>query len=67
MNNYDYDYEDEKDSSHWDKPKPKHINSGFHGTSGSIGSFQCPDCGSYNTVQSTYAEVCNSCGWGQGY
>jgi predicted RNA-binding Zn-ribbon protein involved in translation (DUF1610 family) len=29
--------------------------------------FPCPDCGSYNTGQSTYTDYCNSCGWSQGY
>lgn len=29
--------------------------------------FACPNCGSYNTGQSTYVDYCNSCGWSQGY
>lgn len=55
-----YDYEEE-DKSHWDKPKPN-FSQGAQDA-----PFSCPDCGSYNTIQATYAELCNSCGWGQGY
>lgn len=36
----------------------KLMNSGF-------GS--CPNCGSENTGQSTYADWCNDCGWSFGY
>ena len=28
---------------------------------------RCPDCGSMNTSQSTYADWCNDCNWSQGY
>lgn len=30
-------------------------------------TFACPQCGSYNTSQGTYFEMCNTCGWHQGY
>lgn len=30
-------------------------------------TFACPECGSHNTGQSTYADFCNTCDWGQGY
>lgn len=36
-------------------------------TSGSTGSFRCPDCGSYNTSQGVYFDKCNSCSYSQGY
>jgi hypothetical protein len=29
--------------------------------------FACPECGSYNTGQSTYTDYCNSCGWYNSY
>lgn len=29
--------------------------------------FQCPNCGSYNTGQATYADYCNTCGWYTSY
>lgn len=29
--------------------------------------YACPNCGSYNTGQSTYSDYCNSCGWGHSY
>jgi predicted nucleic-acid-binding Zn-ribbon protein len=32
-----------------------------------LGGFKCPDCGSTNTEQSTYADWCNDCGYNQGY
>lgn len=63
----DYYWEEEKDTSHWSKPNPKEHYTGSIATSGSTGSFKCPNCGSYNTGQSTYADYCNSCDWGQGY
>jgi len=28
---------------------------------------KCPQCGSNNTGQSTYADWCNDCDWFQGY
>lgn len=27
------------------------------------GSFQCPECGSWNTGQATYVDFCNDCDW----
>ncbi len=27
------------------------------------GPSKCPDCGSYNTGESTNADWCNDCGW----
>jgi hypothetical protein len=27
----------------------------------------CPNCGSYNTGQATYADYCNSCDWYTSY
>lgn len=69
MNYEDEDYyqEPEEDRSHWDKQNRTDYNSGFHGTSGSRSSFQCPSCGSWNTSQGTYFDQCNTCDWGQGY
>lgn len=29
--------------------------------------FACPNCGSYNTGQSTYNDYCNSCDWYTNY
>lgn len=29
--------------------------------------FACPNCGSYNTGQSTYSDYCKSCDWHQSY
>lgn len=54
---YVYYYEEESNKE-WDKPKP-------HGDYG--GRYRCPNCGSYNTNQSTYADWCNSCGDSNGY
>lgn len=29
--------------------------------------FACPNCGSYNTGQSTYTDFCKTCDWVQTY
>lgn len=63
----EYYQEDEKDTSYWEKPNPKHYRTGSAATWGSTGNMKCPNCGSYNTEQSTYADYCNSCDWGQSY
>lgn len=52
------DDDEEEKPKHWDSPKPY----GEHG-----GRMQCPECGSYNTNQSTYSDYCNSCDWSIGY
>jgi len=30
-------------------------------------TFKCPSCGSYNTVEQTEFEACNTCGWHVSY
>lgn len=65
MNNSMYD--DEDDDSHWDMAKPEYHSSDDILTSGSSGSFSCPECGSYNTASGVYFDECRTCGWGQGY
>lgn len=51
--------EDEKRYIKEDEAKP---NNRYHRQ-----EFACPNCGSYNTGQSTYVDYCNSCDWSQGY
>lgn len=57
----------ETDNEYWEEPKPERTNSGNPYSSGSKGTFSCPECNSYNTEESTMYEKCNSCGWFQGY
>lgn len=59
--------DEEKDTSHWDEQKRQDFRSGDLSMDGSKSSFQCPNCGSWNTGQSTYSDWCNTCGESQGY
>lgn len=45
-----------------DEAKSQRDSAGGHHS-----TFQCPVCGSWNTYQSTYADVCNTCGDSTGY
>jgi len=55
------------DNDYWNEAKPDQWYTGDAMTSGSTGSMKCPECGSYNTMQTVYVDKCNSCGWSQGY
>jgi predicted RNA-binding Zn-ribbon protein involved in translation (DUF1610 family) len=57
----DEDYYEEDNSQYITRESAKPDNH-YHSQ-----EFSCPNCGSYNTGQSTYADYCNSCDWGQGY
>jgi hypothetical protein len=63
----DYYQEPEEDKSFWDKQKRQDYHFGGALGSGSTSSFQCPQCGSWNTSQGTYFDKCNSCDYGVGY
>lgn len=63
----EYYEEEDNDTSYWDKPDPKEYRTGEVLTTGNTGSFQCPNCGSYNTTQGVFFDECRSCDWGQGY
>lgn len=56
-----------EDKSFWDKQNKTDYNSDDSSLSGSKSSFRCPNCGSWNTSQGTYFDMCNSCDWGIGY
>lgn len=34
---------------------------------GKLQSFQCPNCGSWNTMQGAYFDYCKTCQWEDGY
>ncbi len=56
------DDEDEIDENRYISKNEAKPNNEYHRQ-----EFACPNCGSYNTGQATYADFCNSCGWTQGY
>ena len=57
----DDDYREEDENRFISKDEAKRDNQ-YHRQ-----EFACPECGSYNTGQSTYTDYCNTCGWSQGY
>lgn len=58
----DEDYEDD-----YKEVFPKFITKEDARHVGFSQQFACPNCGSYNTGQSTYADYCLSCDWGNSY
>lgn len=61
---------DEEDDNRYisdEEANPRQYNSGDSLTSGNKQSFGCPSCGSRNTEQGVYYELCKTCGWSQGY
>ncbi len=57
-----YPEDEEEDENRFIKKEDARPNNQWHQQ-----EFACPNCGSYNTGQSTYADYCKSCEWGQGY
>lgn len=59
------DEEDDKKFISEDEKRPTESRSdiGIYNTQKS----KCPECGSYNTYETTYVEGCNTCGWSFGY
>lgn len=62
-NNYEEDEDNSFVKENERQPTQSHSDIGIYNTQTS----KCPECGSYNTYETTYVEGCKTCGWSFGY